>query len=195
MDFWIANLISFPVLWHVQECLIIVLGSCCCRCLVSQLYLTLLRLHGLQPTSLLCPWDFPSKNIRVGCHFLLQGIFLIEGSNLCHLYLLYCRQILYPLSHWGSPQLSHYYCCLFWTFFFFAVLSLAVHRLSLVVVNGGYSSLWCVGFSLWSLLLLWSTDSRWMGFSGCGAGFVALQNVISRIAGGFLWKVLFCTLK
>ena len=23
---------------------------------------------------LLCPWDFPGKNIRVSCHFLLQGI-------------------------------------------------------------------------------------------------------------------------
>ena len=27
--------------------------------------------HGLQPTRLLCPWDFPGKNIGVGCHFLL----------------------------------------------------------------------------------------------------------------------------
>ena len=28
--------------------------------------------HGLQPTRLLCPWDFPGKNTGVGCHFLLQ---------------------------------------------------------------------------------------------------------------------------
>ena len=27
------------------------------------------------PASLLCPWNFPGKNTRVGCHFLLQGIF------------------------------------------------------------------------------------------------------------------------
>ena len=27
-----------------------------------------LRLHGLQPTRLLCPWDFPGKSTRVGCH-------------------------------------------------------------------------------------------------------------------------------
>ena len=39
--------------------------------------------HGLQPTSLLCPWDFSGKNTRVGFHFLLQGIFLTQGSNLC----------------------------------------------------------------------------------------------------------------
>ena len=53
--------------------------------------------HGL-----LCPWNFAGKNIGVGCHFLLQGIFLTQGLNLCLLYLLYCRQILY---HWaiGKP--------------------------------------------------------------------------------------------
>ena len=40
-----------------------------------------LRPHGLEPTSLLCPWDSPGKNPGVGCHSLLQGIFLIQGSN------------------------------------------------------------------------------------------------------------------
>ena len=30
----------------------------------------------------LWPWDFPGKNTGVGCHFLLQGIFLTKGSNL-----------------------------------------------------------------------------------------------------------------
>ena len=30
------------------------------------------RPHGLQPTRLLRPWDFPSKSTGVGCHFLLQ---------------------------------------------------------------------------------------------------------------------------
>ena len=25
-----------------------------------------------KPTRLLCPWNFPGKNIGVGCHFLLQ---------------------------------------------------------------------------------------------------------------------------
>ena len=29
--------------------------------------------HGLQPTWLLCPWDFPGKNTGVGCHFPLPG--------------------------------------------------------------------------------------------------------------------------
>ena len=33
------------------------------------------RPHGLQPSRLLCPWNFPGKNTGVGCHFLLQGMF------------------------------------------------------------------------------------------------------------------------
>ena len=35
--------------------------------------------HGLSPARLLCPWDFPGKNIGVGCYFLPQGIFLTRG--------------------------------------------------------------------------------------------------------------------
>ena len=30
------------------------------------------RLHGLQPTRLLHPWDFPGKSTGVGCHCLVQ---------------------------------------------------------------------------------------------------------------------------
>ena len=58
-----------------------------------------LRPHGLQPTRLLCPWDFPGNSTRVDCHFLLQGIFPTQRSNpgLPH-----CKQMLYHLSHQGS---------------------------------------------------------------------------------------------
>ena len=47
---------------------------------------------------LLCPWKSPGKNTGMGCHFLLQGISLTQGSNLYLEYLLHCRQILYCLS-------------------------------------------------------------------------------------------------
>ena len=40
-----------------------------------------LQPHGLLSTRLLSPWDFPSKNTEMGCHFLLQGIFSTQGSN------------------------------------------------------------------------------------------------------------------
>ena len=66
-----------------------------------------LRSHTLQPARLLCPWNFPGKNTGVGCHSLLQGIFLTQGSNPG---LLNCRQILYCLSHkqtrWDMWKLS-----------------------------------------------------------------------------------------
>ena len=34
-----------------------------------------LQRHGLWPTRFLCPWNFPSKNPKGGCHFLLPGVF------------------------------------------------------------------------------------------------------------------------
>ena len=49
---------------------------------------------------LLGPWDSPDKNTGAGCHFLLQGIFPTQGSNLG---LLHCRQTLYHLTYQGSP--------------------------------------------------------------------------------------------
>ena len=57
------------------------------------------QLHGLQPAKLLCPQDFPGRNIRVGCHFLFQWIFLTQGSNPC---LLYRQADSLLLSHQGS---------------------------------------------------------------------------------------------
>ena len=50
------------------------------------------------PHSSVCG-DSPGKNTGVGCHFLLQGISLTQGSNLD---LLHCRQILYCLSYQGT---------------------------------------------------------------------------------------------
>ena len=39
-----------------------------------------LQPHGLH-TRLLCPWNFSGKNMRVDCHFLLEGIFLTQGLS------------------------------------------------------------------------------------------------------------------
>ena len=64
---------------------------------LSQVWL--LQPQGLKPARLLCSWDFPGKNTGVGCHFLLQAIFLTQRLNL---HLLLCRQFLYRLSHQGS---------------------------------------------------------------------------------------------
>ena len=50
---------------------------------------------------LLCSWNSVGKNTGLGCHFLLQGIFPTQGSNVG---LPHFRQILYHLSHQGSPN-------------------------------------------------------------------------------------------
>ena len=60
--------------------------------------LTPLQPHGLEPTRLLCLWDFLGKNTGVGCHLLLQGIFPTQGSNL---HLLFWQEDSLPLSHQG----------------------------------------------------------------------------------------------
>ena len=44
----------------------------CAYCIVSD---------SLEPSRFLFPWDSPGKNTGVGCHFLLQGIFLTQASN------------------------------------------------------------------------------------------------------------------
>ena len=70
------------------------------------------RLHALthmQPARLLCPWDFPGKNTRVGCHFFLQWIFLTHGSNLCLLHLLHWQACSLQLAPPGKPI----YCALY----------------------------------------------------------------------------------
>ena len=71
-----------------------------CCWLVAKSCPTLLQPHGLSPTRLLCPWNFPGKNMGVGCYFLLQGIFPTQGSNPC---LLHWQADSVPLSHLGSP--------------------------------------------------------------------------------------------
>ena len=53
-----------------------------CLDLWAWLCLTLCDPLDRSPTRLLCLWDFPGKNTEVGCHFLLQGTFPTQGSNL-----------------------------------------------------------------------------------------------------------------
>ena len=62
-----------------------------------------LQPHGPWPTRPLCPWNSSGKNTGEGSYSLLQGIFLTQGSNPGPLH---CRQILYHLSHQGSPVLT-----------------------------------------------------------------------------------------
>ena len=78
------------------------------RCADTRMFLTvslwkllgrvqLFATHGLHS-----PWNYPGQNTGVGSPSLLQGIFPTQGSNPG---LLHCRQILYQLSHKGSPRI------------------------------------------------------------------------------------------
>ena len=68
--------------------------------LVAQSCPTLCNPMNCSPPGSSVHGDSPGKNTAVGCHALLQGIFPTQGLNpgLPH-----CRQILYHLSHQGSP--------------------------------------------------------------------------------------------
>ena len=73
-----------------------------CMCVSYSAVSDSLRHHGLQPSRLLCPWESPGQDTGVGCHSLPRRSARTQDSNLG---LLHCRQILYLLSHQGSPFL------------------------------------------------------------------------------------------
>ena len=62
-----------------------------------------LRSHGLQPARLLCPWNFPGRNTRVGFCFQLQWIFLTHVLNPCLLCLMPWQVDSLPLAPPGKP--------------------------------------------------------------------------------------------
>ena len=117
--------------------------------------------------------DSPDKNTRMGCHFLLQGIFPIQGWNpgLPH-----CRWILYCVSHQGSPR------TLEWVDYPFSRRSFQPRNQTGVSIVGGLftswvtreahtENIWCqilvtvpdgLGLS-WPLLDHSLADFRWTG--------------------------------
>ena len=60
----------------------------------------------MDPTRLLCPWNFPGKNTGVGCHFHHQGIFRPRDQTSASYVSCIGRWVLYHYCHLGSP-LSH----------------------------------------------------------------------------------------
>ena len=67
----------------------------------AQSYLTLCNSIDCSPSRSSVRGTSQAKT-RVGCHFLLQGIFLIQGSNL---YLLHWQIDSLPLNQLGSPYI------------------------------------------------------------------------------------------
>ena len=61
--------------------------------------------HSATPESQ-SPWDSPAKNTGVGCHALLQGIFLTQGWNSRLLCLLHW--VIYHYCHLEFPPNINY---------------------------------------------------------------------------------------
>ena len=107
------------------------------------------RPHGLQPTRLLCPWDFPGKSTGVGCHCLLLIHFL--GGLICLMdlntfYTLPTHEFVFP--NWISHLNSMYILMTCWR-------TLNVERLSknwiCLRLSSSVASLICSSFIFYHL--------------------------------------------
>ena len=89
-------------------CVCVCVCLCAHACTHAKLLQSCLTLQpcGLQPARFLCLWDSPGKKTGVGCHALLQGIFLTQELNLCLLCLLHWQTVSLPLVPPGKPPHS-----------------------------------------------------------------------------------------
>ena len=120
-----------------------------------------LRPHGLHP------WDFPGKSAGVDCHCLLQGIFPTQESTPG---LLHCRQMLYCLSHQGSP------CCT-------SLFSLRCYDIFLTVSSWELNRAWPLRTLV--LRMTWLTAS--VTDLGRRVTFVSHQAVILALISHLTW--------
>ena len=91
---------------------------------------------SLWPRGLYSPWNSPGQNTGVGSLSLLQGIFPTQGLNpdLPHR-----RQILYQLSHKGSPRI------LGWVAYpFSSRSSQPKNRTRISCIAGGFFTNWAI---------------------------------------------------
>ena len=91
------------IFWLDYLIFLLFLSCTCCLCarVISCLIVfDSLWLYG----PLLCPWDSPCKSTGVGCHGLLQGIFLTQGSVVHLLSLLHWQASFLPLAPHRKPS-------------------------------------------------------------------------------------------
>ena len=93
--FWRIGLLSYEACKRSENKIV----------LVAQSYLTA-RLSN--------PWDFPGKNIGVGCHFFLQGICPTQGLISCLLCLLHWQVGSLPLA-WPKSKFSFIFWICLWS--------------------------------------------------------------------------------
>ena len=86
--------LAHPPIYFVISvmCVLVTLAQLCCIRLFATPWTVALQAP--------CPWNFPGKNTGVGCHFLLQGFFPMQGLD-PHLRLLHW-QIFYHCATWEA---------------------------------------------------------------------------------------------
>ena len=132
-----------------------------CYCIESESESQSVASDSMQPHGLYSPWNSPGQNTGVGSLSLLQRIFPTQGLNPG---LLHCRQILYQLSHKGSPRILE------WVAYAFSRGSSQPRNWTQVLCSHCYfvRGLTCLNAGLISF-------SRWaVGLNTRMAGFIAL---------------------
>ena len=88
---------------------------------------------GLYPARLLCPWNFPGENTVVGYHFLLQRIFLVQGSNTVSPALQTDSLPTEPLEYFTILKISHLTPLRYMSVFFSILTELCNHHFYLIL--------------------------------------------------------------
>ena len=102
--------------------------------------------------------------------FVVQKLFILMESSLSIISLMDCASgvvfyfLIYLVIYFWLRIFKKIYLVIY---FWLRWVLIAACGLSLAAVSRGYSSLWCTGFSLQWLLLLWSMGSRCAGISSC----------------------------
>ena len=114
----------------------------------------------LRPRGLYSPWNSPGQNTRVGSLSLLQGIFPTQGLNPS---LSHCKQILYQLSHKGSPRILEWIAYPVssgssWPYPVSSGSSWPRNRTGVSCIAGGFFTNWAIWEALVKYLLTsWAT--------------------------------------
>ena len=134
------------LLWGTNTILTALAITCVCVCVcVCVLSCVWLVTSGALPARLLCPRDSPGKNTGLGCHFLLQGIFPTQGSNLRLLCLLHWQVIPHHCATWeASYHLKSFNFFIKINILFWAKL----HAISALGVQERHTDKWAYNWTL-----------------------------------------------